>query len=113
MPGSETTFGGVVTRVPPSTEVRLVPVARGEFFSTYVPKLWDVGITVPDEELRWDEAANDWVWGNDGEWVDWDEFWTTVKGNGPMTQTRLLYRKAMWDVHAWVREAFDGIPAAA
>jgi hypothetical protein len=30
-----------------------------------------------------------------------------------MTQTRLLYRKAMWDVHAWVREAFDGIPAAA
>jgi hypothetical protein len=30
-----------------------------------------------------------------------------------MTGIRLAYRKAMWDVHAWVREAFDGIPAAA
>jgi ring-1,2-phenylacetyl-CoA epoxidase subunit PaaA len=85
---------------------------RSEFFSTYVPKLWDVGITVPDEELRWDDAGGDWAWGDDGEWVDWGEFWTTVKGNGPMTQTRLLYRKAMWDVHAWVREAFERIPAA-
>jgi hypothetical protein len=26
---------------------------------------------------------------------------------------RLLYRKAMWDTHAWVREVFAGIPAAA
>jgi hypothetical protein len=27
-----------------------------------------------------------------------------------MTQTRLMYRKAMWDHHAWVREVFAGIP---
>ena len=46
-------------------------------------------------------------------WVDWDEFWRTVRGNGPMTSIRLLYRKTMWDAHAWVREAFEGIPAAA
>ncbi len=35
---------------------------RQEFFSTYVPKLWDLGITVPDPELRWDEAAGEWIW---------------------------------------------------
>jgi hypothetical protein len=29
-----------------------------------------------------------------------------------MTRIRLSYRKAMWDNHAWVREAFDGVPAA-
>jgi hypothetical protein len=30
-----------------------------------------------------------------------------------MTHIRLAYRKAMWDTHAWIREAFAGIPAAA
>ena len=42
---------------------------RSEFFSTYVPKLWDVGITVPDEELRWDSRQNDWAWGSEGQRV--------------------------------------------
>jgi ring-1,2-phenylacetyl-CoA epoxidase subunit PaaA len=82
---------------------------RQEFFSTYVPKLWDIGISVPDDELRYDESRGEWVWGDPG----WDEFWQVVKGNGPMTKTRLLYRKAMWDHHAWVREVFAGIPRAA
>jgi len=86
---------------------------RQEFLSTYVPKLWDVGITVPDPELRWDESRGEWVWGENGEWVDWDEFWRVVRGDGPMTGVRLAYRKAMWDRHAWVREVFAGIPAAA
>jgi ring-1,2-phenylacetyl-CoA epoxidase subunit PaaA len=85
---------------------------RDEFFSTYVPKLWDVGITVPDPALRYAEDEGRWVWGAP-EWVDWDEFWTTVRGNGPMTSVRLLYRKAMWDTHAWVREVFAAIPASA
>jgi ring-1,2-phenylacetyl-CoA epoxidase subunit PaaA len=85
---------------------------RSEFLSTYVPKLWDVGITAPDPALAWNEERGDWDWGDEA-WLDWDEFWTTVKGNGPMTHVRLGYRKAMWDTHAWVREAFDGIPAAA
>ncbi|HEX9236970.1 MAG TPA: 1,2-phenylacetyl-CoA epoxidase subunit PaaA [Actinomycetota bacterium] len=81
---------------------------RQEFFTTYVPKLWDVGISVPDPELRFDEASGEWIWSQ----PDWDEFWQVVKGNGPMTAIRLTYRKAMWDTHAWVREAFAGIPAA-
>jgi ring-1,2-phenylacetyl-CoA epoxidase subunit PaaA len=85
---------------------------RQEFFSTYVPKLWDVGITLPDPALRWDDAAGEWEWGAP-EWVAWDEFWRVVKGDGPMTHIRLAYRKAMWDTHSWIREAFAGIPAAA
>ena len=82
---------------------------RQEFFTTYVPKLWDLGISVPDAELCWDESAQQWHWGDPG----WDEFWQVVRGNGPMTQTRLSYRKAMWDSHAWLREVFAGIPRAA
>jgi ring-1,2-phenylacetyl-CoA epoxidase subunit PaaA len=82
---------------------------RQEFFSTYVPKLWDVGITLPDEKLAWNEERGEWDWSDPG----WDDFWETIRGNGPMTSIRLAYRKAMWDTHAWVREVFAGIPEAA
>ena len=81
---------------------------RQEFFSTYVPKLWDLGIGVPDAELRFDQAAGQWSWGDPG----WDDFWRVVKGDGPMTQTPLTWRKAMWDSHSWLRDVFAGIPRA-
>ena len=58
---------------------------RSEFFSTYVPKLWDLGISVPDPELGWDESAGEWRWSE----PNWDAFWQVVKGNGPMTSIRL------------------------
>jgi ring-1,2-phenylacetyl-CoA epoxidase subunit PaaA len=82
---------------------------RQEFFSTYVPKLWDIGISVPDPELRYDDAEGTWIWSE----PDWDEFWEVVRGNGPMTATRLGLRKRMWDTHSWIREAFAGIPPTA
>lgn len=80
---------------------------RQEFLSTYVPKLWDLGFTVPDSDLRWNGEA--WDWGD----PNWDEFWDVVRGNGPMTQTRLAWRRAMWESHAWLREVFAGIGRAA
>ena len=64
---------------------------------------------MPDPDLAFDEEAGEWRWSD----PDWDEFWEVVRGNGPMTQTRLFWRKAIWDHHAWVRETFEGIPAAA
>ena len=82
---------------------------RQEFFSTYVPKLWDLGISVPDPALVFDASAGEWVWSQ----PDWDEFWEVVRGNGPMTATRLGQRKGMWDAHAWIREAFAGMPPRA
>jgi hypothetical protein len=30
-----------------------------------------------------------------------------------MTSVRLAQRKSVWDTHAWIREAFAGIPDAA
>ena len=83
---------------------------RSEFFSTYVPKLWDLGISVPDQKLEYDEAAGDWTWDSDG--AGWDEFWQVVKGNGPMTETRLAWRRWMHDAHGWVREVMDERVAA-
>ena len=82
---------------------------RQEFFSTYVPKLWDLGISVPDPALGFDEASGAWIWSA----PDWEEFWRVVRGDGPMTAVRLAARKTVWDTHAWIREAFDGISRAA
>ena len=82
---------------------------RQEFFDLYVPKLWDLGITIPDAELAYDAATKSWTWGDPG----WDEFWQVVRGNGPMTQIRLAWRKAMWEQHAWLRDVFAQIPHAA
>jgi len=82
---------------------------RSEFFDTYVPKLWELGFTLPDPALRWNGET--WEWG-DPAWVNWDEFWQVVRGNGPMTQTRLGWRRAVWDNHAWLRDVFAGVPRA-
>jgi hypothetical protein len=30
-----------------------------------------------------------------------------------MTSSRLAQRKTVWDTHAWIREAFAGMPDAA
>jgi ring-1,2-phenylacetyl-CoA epoxidase subunit PaaA len=81
---------------------------RQEFFSTYVPKLWDLGISVPDPELSYDETKGEWIWSDPG----WDDFWQVIRGNGPMTPVRLAYRKGMWDSHAWLRDVFAGVPRA-
>jgi ring-1,2-phenylacetyl-CoA epoxidase subunit PaaA len=82
---------------------------RQEFFDTYVPKLWDLGFTIPDPDLRWNGQS--WEWGSDG-WANWDEFWQVVRGDGPMTSIRLAWRRAMWDNHAWLRDVFAGVPRA-
>lgn len=80
---------------------------RQEFFTTYVPKLWDIGISVPDPDLHFDEERGEWVWGD----PNWDEFWEVVRGNGPRTKDRLSRRKSIWDHHAWVRETLERVPS--
>ncbi len=73
---------------------------RFEFLSTYVPKLWDLGIRVPDDDLGYDPETGEWRWTE----PDWDEFWQVVKGHGPMTETRLALRRWMQETNGWVRE---------
>jgi ring-1,2-phenylacetyl-CoA epoxidase subunit PaaA len=73
---------------------------RQEFLTTYVPKLWDLGITPPDPGLSYDAAAGAWTWSE----PDWDEFWRVVRGEGPMTETRLAWRRWMQAANGWVRE---------
>ncbi|MEE8602681.1 1,2-phenylacetyl-CoA epoxidase subunit PaaA [Euzebya tangerina] len=81
---------------------------RQRFFDRYVPKLWDLGITIPDEALSYHPAADEWTWTE----PSWDELREVARGNGPMTATRLSWRIWMTDANAWAREVMD-LPALA
>ena len=73
---------------------------RNQFFSMYVPKIEELGLTLPDEDLK----KND-----DGTWTysdpNWDEFWAVVKGNGPCNKERIAVRRMAEERGKWVRKA--------
>ncbi|CAN5732879.1 1,2-phenylacetyl-CoA epoxidase subunit A [soil metagenome] len=77
---------------------------RQEFLNEHAPELLEAGLTLPDPDLRFDEASGNWVHGA----IDWDEFWTVVKGNGPLNKQRLETRQKAHDDGRWVREALEG-----
>ena len=73
---------------------------RNQFFSMYVPKIEELGLTLPDPDLKKNE---------DGTWTysdpDWDEFWAVVKGNGPCNKERIAVRRMAEERGRWVRKA--------
>jgi ring-1,2-phenylacetyl-CoA epoxidase subunit PaaA len=77
--------------------------------SIYVPRLLELGLTIPDPELRFDRATDTWLYGE----PDWQELRTVVTNHGPMSETRLAFRRENWDSSAWVRETVLGIRKAA
>jgi len=60
-----------------------------------------LGVTLPDPELKWNEARQHHDFGA----IDWNEFWNVIAGNGPCNRERLGARVDAWDNGAWVREA--------
>jgi ring-1,2-phenylacetyl-CoA epoxidase subunit PaaA len=91
---------------------------RRKFVDATVPQGLHLGLTFPDPELRFDEAAGHWRHGP----IDWDEFKNVLAGNGPCNRQRLAQRRAAHTEGAWVREAAlawaakrrdAGLPAAA
>jgi ring-1,2-phenylacetyl-CoA epoxidase subunit PaaA len=74
---------------------------RQEFLDGYVPQIRELGLEIPDPELRYDEAAGAWRYTE----PDWDELRRVVSGHGPATAARLELRRRMRDRNAWVRRA--------
>ena len=73
---------------------------RQKFVDQTVPQAEYLGLTVPDENLTW----NDEKGGYDFSEPDWEEFFEVIKGNGPCNTDRLAARNKAWDDGAWVRE---------
>jgi ring-1,2-phenylacetyl-CoA epoxidase subunit PaaA len=82
---------------------------RQEFLGIYVPRIWELGLTVPDPDLGPDPATGEWRYRE----PDWDELRTVVTNHGPKSQERLGFRRANWDATQWVRDSLLGAPRAA
>ena len=74
---------------------------RQKFVDMMVPQAEFLGLTVPDEKVQWNEARQAYDFGD----VNWDEFWSVVKGNGLCNHDRLQARVQAHEEGAWVREA--------
>ena len=74
---------------------------RQQFFNQYVPKIWELGLTVPDPELKKDAETGKWTYGD----PDWDEFKRVINGNGPCNAERLAVRRKAEENGRWVRQA--------
>lgn len=74
---------------------------RQRFIDITVPQAQAVGLTLPDPDLKLNEETGHWESGP----IDWDEFWSVVRGNGPCNKERLEARRAAHEDGKWVRDA--------
>jgi ring-1,2-phenylacetyl-CoA epoxidase subunit PaaA len=78
--------------------------SRQAWMSQYVPKLWDMGIEVPDPALGGTRQGT-----VDLQEPDWDRLMAIVKGDPtPATATRLYWRQLLHRHHDWVRDIILG-----
>lgn len=82
---------------------------RQEFLTIYVPRILELGLTIPDPELRRDDTDGRWRYTE----PDWTELRTVVTNHGPMSETRLAFRRRAREEQAWVRDAILAAPRAA
>jgi ring-1,2-phenylacetyl-CoA epoxidase subunit PaaA len=80
--------------------------SRQEYLTQYVPKLWDMGVEVPDPALEYDPEREVWTYTE----PDWDELGRIIRGEGPMTEHRLAWRRWMRENQDWVRRVVTGDP---
>jgi len=74
---------------------------RQRFVDFTIPQADFLGLTVPDSDLKWNEATEHYDFGV----IDWNEFQQVLKGNGPCNRERLAARKKAHEDGRWVREA--------
>ncbi|CAM4249042.1 1,2-phenylacetyl-CoA epoxidase subunit PaaA [Kerstersia similis] len=73
---------------------------RQKFVDQTVPQAKYLGLTIPDENLVWNEERG----AHDFSEPDWNEFFEVIAGNGPCNRERLSARVKAWDDGAWFRE---------
>ena len=74
---------------------------RQKFVDATVPQAEFLGLTIPDDKLKWNEARGHYDFGE----IDWEEFKSVVMGNGLCNRERLQARVDAHDGGKWVRDA--------
>jgi ring-1,2-phenylacetyl-CoA epoxidase subunit PaaA len=74
---------------------------RQRFIDKTVQQAETIGLTIPDKDLKWNEAKNCFDHGE----INWEEFRRVVNGNGPCNKQRMTHHIKVHNEGAWVREA--------
>lgn len=77
---------------------------RQQFLDMYVPKIWDLGLSLPDPNLRKNMESGEWEYSE----PDWEEFKRVINGDGPCNAERLAVRSMAEEKGRWVRRAILG-----
>ncbi|MBT3672178.1 MAG: 1,2-phenylacetyl-CoA epoxidase subunit A [Porticoccaceae bacterium] len=74
---------------------------RQKFVDIAVPQANILGLTVPDNDLSWNEETGHYTYGE----PDWEEFFEVIQGNGPCNKERVSNRREAHENGQWVRDA--------
>jgi ring-1,2-phenylacetyl-CoA epoxidase subunit PaaA len=74
---------------------------RQKFVDQSVKQAEVIGLTIPDPDLKWNEARGHYDFGE----IDWEEFGRVINGNGPCNRQRLAHHVKAHEEGAWVRDA--------
>ncbi|HAT1135322.1 TPA: 1,2-phenylacetyl-CoA epoxidase subunit PaaA [Corynebacterium striatum] len=74
---------------------------RQRFVDMIVPQAEALGLYFEDPDLKWNEERGHYDFGE----LDWAEFKSVIKGEGPCNVQRMQRRRQAHDDGAWVREA--------
>lgn len=77
---------------------------RQTYLDMYVPKILDLGLELPDPNLKKNEETGEWEFTE----PDWDEFKRVINGDGPCNAERLAVRRMAEEKGRWVRRAILG-----
>ncbi|PHS20427.1 MAG: 1,2-phenylacetyl-CoA epoxidase subunit A [Kangiella sp.] len=74
---------------------------RQKFIDQTVPQIEELGLDMPDPELKWNEERGSY---DSGE-INWEEFYQVINGSGPCNYQRIKHHKKAHKEGEWVREA--------
>lgn len=74
---------------------------RQEFLSIYVPRIRELGLSLPDPELELDSSSGEWRYTE----PDWTELRSVVTGHGPASEARIGFRQTAYDESRWLRDS--------
>jgi ring-1,2-phenylacetyl-CoA epoxidase subunit PaaA len=74
---------------------------RQKFVDMTVPQSHVLGLSIPDPDLRWNEARGHYDFTS----PDWDELRRVISGDGPCNRQRIAYRVRAHTEGGWVRDA--------
>lgn len=74
---------------------------RQKFVNNTVPQVLQLGLSVPDKDLTFNEETGNYEFGE----INWDEFFAVIAGKGQCNHERIEARRKAWEEGKWVRES--------